>query len=103
MNLLIYAPAYERIRDRMPAGVTPLLIHPDETLTLNGRKIDGANLQCRKRGYLRRSQPADLGCGQTGDSRGRQDRDLGSRQHGDLIGAQCLELRAREHHELRSL
>jgi phosphoglycerate dehydrogenase-like enzyme len=39
MNLLIYAPAYERIRDRMPAGVTPLLIHPDETLTLNGRKI----------------------------------------------------------------
>ncbi len=39
MNLLIYAPAYERIRDRMPDGVTPLLIHPDETLTLGGDRI----------------------------------------------------------------
>lgn len=39
MNLLIYAPAYERIRDRMPDGVTPLLLHPDESLTLNGRKV----------------------------------------------------------------
>jgi phosphoglycerate dehydrogenase-like enzyme len=39
MNLLIYAPAYERIRDRMPEGVTPLLVHADETLTLNGETI----------------------------------------------------------------
>ncbi|MGE0669140.1 MAG: D-2-hydroxyacid dehydrogenase [Sphingomonadales bacterium] len=39
MNLLIYAPAYERIRDRMPPGVTPLLVHSDETLTLDGRKV----------------------------------------------------------------
>lgn len=39
MNLLIYAPAYERIRDRMPTGVTPLLIHQDETLTLNGQPV----------------------------------------------------------------
>src|SRR5687768_2949932 len=39
MNLLIYAPAYERVRARMPAGVTPLLIHPDGSLTLNGESI----------------------------------------------------------------
>lgn len=39
MNLLIYAPAYNRIRDRMPEGVTPLLLHPDESLTLNGQKV----------------------------------------------------------------
>ncbi len=39
MNLLIYAPAYNRIRDRMPEGVTPLLLHPDESLTLNGHKV----------------------------------------------------------------
>ena len=35
MNLLIYAPAYERVRGRMPGGVTPLLLHPDGSLTLN--------------------------------------------------------------------
>ncbi|MEN3976016.1 D-2-hydroxyacid dehydrogenase [Emcibacter sp. SYSU 3D8] len=40
MKLLIYAPAYERIRDRMPQGVTPLLIHPDGSLTQNGDSID---------------------------------------------------------------
>jgi phosphoglycerate dehydrogenase-like enzyme len=39
MNLLIYAPAYERVRDRLPASVTPLLLHPDETLSLNGRPV----------------------------------------------------------------
>jgi len=39
MNLLIYTPAYERIRARMPGGVTPLLLHPDESLTLNGKSV----------------------------------------------------------------
>ena len=39
MNLLIYAPAYERIRDRMPQGVTPLLIHPDGSLTVDGKSV----------------------------------------------------------------
>ncbi|MBI1182273.1 MAG: hypothetical protein GC201_17155 [Alphaproteobacteria bacterium] len=39
MNLLIYAPAYERVKDRLPAQVAPLLIHPDERLTLEGRPV----------------------------------------------------------------
>jgi phosphoglycerate dehydrogenase-like enzyme len=39
MNLLIYAPAYERVRDRLPSTVSPLIIHPDETLTLNGEPV----------------------------------------------------------------
>ena len=39
MNLLIYAPAYERVRDRMPDGVTPLLIHQDGSLTLNSQNV----------------------------------------------------------------
>lgn len=43
MKLLIFEPAYQRIKDRLEAlapDIEPLLLHPDSTLSFHGKPID---------------------------------------------------------------